>query len=58
MIKFLRLLNLQPIEGRKKTKTVAANGSRNRNQRSLDGRFGIDVVPVKLIVGWKEKKID
>ena len=30
MFKFLRLLYLQPIEGRNKTKTTTSNGSKNR----------------------------
>ena len=45
------MLNLQSIDGRKKTKTAATNGSRNRNRRSLDDKFRINVVPIKLAVG-------
>ena len=33
MVKFLRLLNMHPVEGRKNTRTVVANVSRNRNPK-------------------------
>ena len=33
MVKFLRLLKIQPAEGRKKTRTAVAKGSRNRNPK-------------------------
>ena len=31
MVKFLRLLKMHPVEGRKKTRTTTTNVSRNRN---------------------------
>ena len=31
MVKFLGLLKMHPVEGRKKMRTTATNGSRNRN---------------------------
>ena len=33
MVKFLRLLKMQPTKGRKKTRTVTTNESRNRNSK-------------------------
>ena len=36
MVKFLRLLKMQPTEGRKKMRTAATNGSKNKNLR-IDG---------------------
>ena len=35
MVKFLRLLKMHPAEGRKKTSSIAANGSRNRNPKGV-----------------------
>ena len=39
MVKFLRLLKIHPVEGRKNLRTAAANVSRNRNPK---------------IIGWQE----
>ena len=39
MVKFLRLLKIQPAEGRKKTRIAAANGSRNMNPKIVGWQF-------------------
>ena len=46
---------MQPTEGRKKMRIAIANGSRNRNQRSLDGRFETDAMLIKSTIGWEEQ---
>ena len=38
-VKFLRLLKMQPSECRKKTRTTAANGSRNKNPKIVGWQF-------------------
>ena len=39
MVKFLRLLKMQLTRGRKKTKTIVANGSKNRNPKIVGWQF-------------------
>ena len=39
MVKFLRLLKMQPAESRKKTRTTAANGNRNMNPKIVGWQF-------------------